>query len=521
MKKLLSHIKTSSLLPICAGIAAIQPQLSAQIQELYFNDVTDNDSAYISDISNWYADTSRKSPFTGTLDGNQNGNVSGSGEFIIKAAQNTTPTFNNLTYETKGASKNFEFMALGQFSVLTINGDFTTSFSLGNNGTSNNQHTATLTLWADSTLHIKGDWIINSNRDESFNYQAVRLSAGLEDNEFMNGSVRVDGNIISNGPDDIIFSTGHVDFKLGGTINLNGGQWNLVSTTSANTYRREIGGLGKADGSNDRVRMNITNTSTEPSNAEVNLIFKNKSSYEATTAFSRAKTDNAKLNITMMAEDAYASKGRQVLRIDTTELYKCNGVEMYDANINDVEVNSGRLDIGMYDGLKGNNLQIYSHTGRAEDAVFSATSLMTGNEMGRAEFDSMSFYNGTIVFDLVDGDKDFIQINGGVTRLAQDAKLVFDINLSAENLKIYLGTLGEEMMQWDIMSFKTDDSKIVEDDIILKTQSGIEGTLDFVADQSSGLTTVYVELALVPEPSTVAAILGAAAIAYALIRRRK
>ena len=194
---------------------------------------------------------------------------------------------------------------------------------------------------------------------------------------------------------------------------------------------------------------------------------------------------------------------------------------MYDANINDVEVNSGRLDIGMYYGLKGNNLQIYSHSGRAEDAVFSATSLMTGNEMGRAEFDSMSFYKGTIVFDLAEVDKDFIQINGGVTRLAQDAKLVFDINLSAADLKMYLEAIGEEMMQWDIMSFKTDDSNIVEDDIILKTQSGIEGALDFVADQSSGLTTVYVELALVPEPSTVAAILGAAAITYALIRRRK
>ena len=146
---------------------------------------------------------------------------------------------------------------------------------------------------------------------------------------------------------------------------------------------------------------------------------------------------------------------------------------------------------------------------------------MTGNEMGRAEFDSMSFYNGTIVFDLAEVDKDFIQINGGVTRLAQDAKLVFDINLSAEDCKTYPEAIEEEMMQWDIMSFKTDDSNIVEDDIILKTQSGIEGTLDFVADQSSGLTTVYVELALVPEPSTVAAILGAAAIAYALIRRRK
>ena len=41
MKKLLSYIKNSAFLPICAGIAAIQPQLSAQIQELYFNDEFD------------------------------------------------------------------------------------------------------------------------------------------------------------------------------------------------------------------------------------------------------------------------------------------------------------------------------------------------------------------------------------------------------------------------------------------------------------------------------------------------
>lgn len=516
MKKLLSYIKNSAFLPICAGIAAIQPQLSAQIQELYFNDVTDNDSTYISDISNWYTDTSRKTPFTGTLDGNQNGNVSGSGEFAIKVAAFNTPTFNNLTYETEGASKDFDFMALGNDTVLTINGDLTTNFSLGNDGTFNSQRTAGLVLWSKSTLHVKGDWIISSSRAESSNYQAVKITTGGDD---INGSVLVDGNIISKGPDNIIFSTVRGDFKVGGTIDLNGSQWNLASTTSANTYTREIGGLGKANGGNDRVRMNITNTSTEPSNAVVNLIFKNKSSYEATTAFSRAKTDNAKLNITMMAEDA--SKGRQVLRIDTTDLYWCNGVGMYDANINDVEVNSGRLDLGMHYDMKGGNLQIYSHSGKTSDAIFSATSLMSGNEIGRAQFDSMTFYNGTIVFDLGEVENDFIQINGGVTRLADDAKLVFDITLSAEDLKVYLDLLGEEMMQWDIMSFKTDDSNIVADDIILKTQSGVEGTLDFIADASSGMTTVKLELAMVPEPAAFAGLLGAAALLLAIRRRRK
>ena len=104
MKKLLSYIKNSAFLPICAGIAAIQPQLSAQIQELYFNDVTDNDSAYINDISNWYTDTSRTSPFTGTLDGNQNGNIIGTGVFTTKAAAKSNPIFNNLTYDISGIS---------------------------------------------------------------------------------------------------------------------------------------------------------------------------------------------------------------------------------------------------------------------------------------------------------------------------------------------------------------------------------------------------------------------------------
>ena len=72
-----------------------------------------------------------------------------------------------------------------------------------------------------------------------------------------------------------------------------------------------------------------------------------------------------------------------------------------------------------------------------------------------------------------------------------------------------------------IMSFKTDDSNIVADDIILKTQSGVEGTLDFIADASSGMTTVKLELAMVPEPAAFAGLLGAAALLLAIRRRRK
>ena len=35
----------------------------------------------------------------------------------------------------------------------------------------------------------------------------------------------------------------------------------------------------------------------------------------------------------------------------------------------------------------------------AADAVFSAAGLSSGQEIGRVQFDTMTFYEGTIVFD--------------------------------------------------------------------------------------------------------------------------
>ena len=142
-------------------------------------------------------------------------------------------------------------------------------------------------------------------------------------------------------------------------------------------------------------------------------------------------------------------------------------------------------------------------------------------DIGRVQFDSMSFYEGTIVFDIGEVDCDFIQINGGVTKAAPDSQIVFDINISKDDLQIYLETLGAETMEWNLMSFKTDDSDFDLADIILKTQAGIDGELSFLADDSSGLTTVQLSLGVVPEPALAAAILGALALSLAAFRRRK
>ena len=98
---------------------------------------------------------------------------------------------------------------------------------------------------------------------------------------------------------------------------------------------------------------------------------------------------------------------------------------------------------------------------------------------------------------------------------------VFDINISKDDLQIYLETLGAETIEWDLMSFKTDDSDFGLADIILKTQAGIDGELTFLADGETGLTTVQLSLGVVPEPAAAAAILGALALSIAAHRRRK
>ena len=157
----------------------------------------------------------------------------------------------------------------------------------------------------------------------------------------------------------------------------------------------------------------------------------------------------------------------------------------------------------------------------AADAVFSAAGLSSGQEIGRVQFDSMSFHEGAIVFDLGETDCDFIQINGGVTKSSAASQITFDINITKEDLQIYLEALGAETIEWDLMSFKTDDSDLGLADIILKTQAGIDGKLNFLADDSSGLTTVQLSLGAVPEPAAVAAILGAIALSLAAWRKRK
>lgn len=176
----------------------------------------------------------------------------------------------------------------------------------------------------------------------------------------------------------------------------------------------------------------------------------------------------------------------------------------------------------MYEGMKGNELYLASYTNNSADAVFSATGTTShGTEVGKVVFDTMSVYKGTIVFDILEEENDFIKINNGVTCTPGSSELVFDINITKSDLEIYLNILGAEILERDLMEFKTSDSDIVADDIIVKTQDGIDGKISFIENLESGLTTIQIGLTVVPEPATWAAIFGALALLVAVAKRRR
>ena len=69
--------------------------------------------------------------------------------------------------------------------------------------------------------------------------------------------------------------------------------------------------------------------------------------------------------------------------------------------LGEAEIGNGRPDIGMRDGMKGGSLFLNGYNG-ADKAVFSAAGTYSNAETGKVVFNSVSFYRGTIVFDLAE-----------------------------------------------------------------------------------------------------------------------
>lgn len=162
-------------------------------------------------------------------------------------------------------------------------------------------------------------------------------------------------------------------------------------------------------------------------------------------------------------------------------------------------IGNGRPDIGMRDGMKGGSLFLNGYNG-ADKAVFSAAGTYSNAETGKVVFDSVSFYRGTIVFDLAEEKKpgDFTQINGTVTKSSESSELSVEINVSAYDPQGRLESSGDDERSADLLSFATEGSNVSADDFSVKLQDGIIGKI--MISELNGISAVSANLS--PRPRT-------------------
>ena len=378
-------------------------------------------------------------------------------------------------------------------------------------------------LNSGATLKVRGDFLYTDSRAHKNWYQTRLAISDL-------GSFDVDGNLtIDSKPKEVwshdlnavVLEIGVTNFRVGGNVTIQNsrGDKNIIYMcgTSSTSYARSFGGL--------RVSQNgmIILNGTPEKASTTDLFFRNTSESEYIGGLfcieSNGVLPDNKLNIRMTADSV---EGRQIMRFNNLPDWTMDKIVHKGSpnSLGEVEVSKGRLDIGMYDGMKGGKLMLSAYDG-ASNAIFSATGIYSGAEYGKVVFDSMKFSYGTIVFDLAEEKEfsDFIQIIGAVTKTSDTAELIFDINISAHDLEGWLSGSQEDEWNVDLMSFSTSESDLTKGDITLKLQDGVFGELSIT--DLNGISTITASLTTVPEPAEIAVLFGLAALFFAWRKRSK
>lgn len=462
-------------------------------------------------------------PYTGTIDSSTN--ITLNAQFDSKPDKDIASVSSNITAGNFTYNMNFpkQFWA-GTMLSLSNNCTFSVdNFYFNINESLTSHPNLMFYLNSGATLKVRGDFLYTDSRANKDWYQTRLTLSG-------SGSFNVDGNLTidskpttpdwSNVLDAVVLDIGVTNFNVGGVLtlqNIRGDENQIFISGSSNiTYTRSFGGIRVAQNGMIILRGNPT----APSTTEMYLTNTTESEYIG--GLLSLETDGVlavnKLNVRMTAD---SPSGRQIMRFNTTNNWSMDNITYLDSpnSLGEVEVSNGRVDIGMYDGMKGGKLMLNGYNGAA-NAIFSATGTLSGMEYGKVVFDSMEFSRGTIVFDLAEEKEfsDFIQINGAATRTSDTAELIFDINISAYELE---GWLSGQEDEWnvDLMSFSTSESNLTADDITLKLQDGVFGKLSIT--DLDGISTITASLTTVPEPAEIAALFGLAALFFAWRKRVK
>lgn len=385
----------------------------------------------------------------------------------------------------------YNMLKVGDGKSLAVSGDFTLNLS----SKTSNPWVYIVTGKA-SSIEIQGDFIVSRPSSEGGWVRFGFSQSGSGDAFSVANNMSISGNIVE-------LTIGIKTFTVGGMLSImNGSHFNLARIyTISGPVVRKLGGL------NGGGKMEIYEKENQ-----VSLEFTNSVAGDFTGYFAKeySSINNSTLDIVMNASDA--ANGKQTLRFDNVETYTFDGYTYSGADISSVTVKNGELSLATHSGMTGGYLEI-----AGKDAVFSATGVASG-EVGTVNFDSAWWSLGTIRVDFSEAEgADKITV-ANEFYVSNPAAVSLSLNVSAEDLDIWLDTSGLEYMDFTILEFGSTNVNAGEVMDMVGLESGVFAEL-LADDFANGKLTL--RLTTVPEPAWTAAIFALFAVAAAVVRLRR
>lgn len=427
-------------------------------------------------------------------------------------ANNMTYNIKNVIYSDDNQWDNFNsLLLLGSNARLDLSGNLeiniqkSSSFSGGYIWTRINSY-------GNSAISVGGDLIVNSDVENNFRFS----QEGIQSGQVSGFDVYIAGNLVNKGNTNFIFSNYYL--TVDGVVQSGTGILNLAATpidvtgsAPVDSVKMTFGGI-EGTGSiliTKQYKSDLTSSRETYNVAPVDLTFTNSGTSTFKGALLTTDNNAGKLNIRM----AGTENSRQILRItssSTTSFYEAQSYSTKNVSndgIGKVTVDSGRIDIGMFNGKSAGDISL-------NGGKLSAIGL--DSEVGTLAANSLVWGAGALVVDFSGNGADLLQLAGALSIL-ESATL--EISASAADL---LGWGISEGSKYTILTFDP-NSGISQDDINsikISAQSGIDAELIAILDESNNISGIGLQFVQVPEPSTFAAIFALIA-AFAAFGSRK
>ena len=458
-------------------------------QDIYFNENTSGSSPnrYLNESSNWYTDAGRTQQFEGALSSDYNGIINTESQIFASCASEIS--LNSLTYNIAAAKDyNNYFASLADNASITLAEDFNVNITFT---PETGWIAQTIRMFHNGRITVGGDFNLTLDKNGSgsngfleFVIRNDSASAALTNRFQVAGDFNY--TAVESGS-RLRFTTGIGQFSVGGAMDIGNILWTINNPSSSEGANISLGGL---TGTSGMISLGTGMAST--------MTFTNSSQREAKTTIGYTG-DETTLNVTMRASDA--KNGYQILRISS------GAYGATDANLGDVIIDTGRLDLGMHSNMKGARLSL-----SGTEAMFSATDIYSSN-IGTVTFDEGEWYAGKIVVD-IEGELSYDKIvfNGRFGKTGSNHDMGFEFVFDAYVMRDLISANNGEFILEDVITYETGSS--MAGTVFEGNTSGIQWEAVF------GDTSLSVSFT-VPEPAAVAAVLGAAALAFAALRRRK